>query len=217
MRHFFVISGGDIDDVFVCRMIEERQPAMMIAADKGMNFFYRNQKKPDVIIGDFDSADSEILSHFRVQEDVEIKELSPQKNDTDTEAAIRFSVQMGAEQITVLGATGSRLDHVLGNIELLGIGLNAGVPIEILDLQNRIRMIDKSVTLKKEIQYGTYVSLLPYTERVENLTLQGFKYPLKEATLTGFCSLGISNEIVGEEARIIFDSGILLLIESKDK
>ena len=50
----------------------------------------------------------------------------------------------------MLGGTGSRLDHVLGNIELLGIGLELGVEIELLDANNRIRMTDHGMVLKKE-------------------------------------------------------------------
>lgn len=49
----------------------------------------------------------------------------------------------------MLGGTGSRLDHVLGNIELLGIGLELGVEIELLDANNRIRMTDHGMVLKK--------------------------------------------------------------------
>ena len=53
MRHFLVVAGGDIDDAFACCMIEEDRPEVMIAADRGMDFFYRSQKIPDVIIGGF--------------------------------------------------------------------------------------------------------------------------------------------------------------------
>lgn len=216
MKQFLVVSGGSIDDVFACRVIEEEKPDAMIAADKGMDFFYRNQIHPDFIIGDFDSAECESLSYFRKQGDASIKELMPMKDDTDTEAAIRYAIAQGAEEITLLGATGSRLDHVLGNIELLGIGLTNGVPIMMLDAKNRIRMIDKGISIKKSEQYGTYVSLLPYTECVERVTLRGFKYSLHEETLRGFCSLGVSNEIEDDIATIDFEKGIMLVIESQD-
>ena len=46
--------------------------------------------------------------------------------------------------------------------------------------------------------------------------LRGFKYPLTDYCLRGFCSIGVSNEIMEEEAEIAFDGGILLVIESKD-
>lgn len=229
MKHFIVVSGGSIDDEFACRVIEEQQKAgfadisdgqqkgvVLIAADAGMEFFYRNGLKPDIIVGDFDSVGSEALAYFRSQPEIRIQELNPVKDDTDTESALRLAISMGAEQITLLGGTGSRLDHVLGNIELLGIGLMEGVLITLLDANNRIRMIDRGITLRRKEQFGTYVSLIPYSSQVEHLTLKGFKYPLSDYCLKGFCSLGVSNEIVEEEAVIEFDVGILLVIESRD-
>lgn len=215
MKHFFVVAGGDIDDAFACRMIEQERPEVMIAADRGMDFFYRSQKIPDVIIGDFDSAEPEGLSYFRAQ-GVRVEALSPMKDDTDTEAALRLAIAMGAERITLLGAVGSRLDHVLANIALLGIGLTAGAPVVIADANNRIRMADRSLVINRAEQYGKYVSLLPYTPEVTHLTLRGFKYPLCDVTLRGFCSLGVSNEIVEEKAEIVFESGILLVMETRD-
>ena len=171
---------------------------------------------PEVIVGDFDSVGTEALAYFKTLPGVAIQKLIPEKDDTDTESAIRLAIRRGAERITLLGATGTRLDHVLGNIELLGIGLKAGIPIQICDAHNRIRMIDRGMTLARKEQFGTYVSLIPYTECVGHLTLKGFKYPLTDACLRGFCSLGVSNEIVADTAEISFESGILLVVESKD-
>lgn len=216
MRHFFVISGGSIQDAFACDILGKQNPECIIAADSGMEFLYRNQLKPDIIVGDFDSVRTEVLDYFRENPDIRLQELNPIKDDTDTESAIRLAIEMGAEQITLLGATGSRIDHVLGNIELLGIGLMAGIPITLLDEHNRIQMIDKSITIKKAEQFGNYVSLIPYTEKVEHLYLNGFKYPLSDYCLKGFKSIGVSNEITAETAEIIFDGGILIVIESRD-
>lgn len=217
MKQVFVVSGGDIEDAFAARVIAKERPELLIAADSGMEFFYRNGIKPDVIVGDFDSVKPEALTYFKEQPDIEFRELNPIKDDTDTEFAIRLAIEWGAEKITILGGTGSRLDHVLGNIELLGIGLEKQVSIELLDAHNRIRMIDKGITLLKSEQFGTYVSLIPYTSQVEGLSLCGFKYPLTDYCLKGFCSLGVSNEITAEEAVITFDKGILLVIESRDR
>lgn len=211
-----IVSGGNIEDTFACEVLRQEQPELMIAADAGMEFFYRNRIKPQVIVGDFDSAKSEALSYFKGQPEIEIRTLNPVKDDTDTEYALRLALAMGAEHITLLGATGSRLDHVLGNIELLGIGMKAGISMMVMDTNNRIRMINCGITLKREEQFGKYVSLLPYTQEVTHLYLRGFKYPLTDVNLRGFCSLGISNEIAEEEAEISFKEGILLVIESKD-
>ena len=216
MRQIAIVAGGAVEDSLVCRLLDEQQPGMVIAADAGMDFFYRNHRQPDIIIGDFDSAMSPALTYFKGQPGVELIGLDPVKDDTDTEAAVRLAIARGAGQITLFGATGSRLDHVLANIELLGIGLDTGTAITIVDAHNRVRMLREGVILRKEEQFGDYVSLLPYSERVEHLTLRGFKYPLTDHCLRGFCSLGVSNEIVEEEGTIAFDGGILLLIEARE-
>ncbi len=70
--------------------------------------------------------------------------------------------------------------------------------------------------MKKEQQYGTYVSLIPLTTQVTGVTLTGFKYPLTGHTLGGFSSLAVSNEIVEEEGVIELQDGILVLAESMD-
>lgn len=235
MKHFLIISGGSIEDDAVIRYLwqetegqrEEQNDSdiaahlricgiKVIAADSGLEFCYRNHILPDMAVGDFDSAKEKTLSWFKEQKGIIWYELNPEKDDTDTEFAIRKALALGAEKITVLGGTGSRLDHVLGNIELLGIGMEAGVPIELVDAHNRIRMIKTGITLEKKTQFGKYVSLIPYTDSVTHLFLNGFKYPLSDACLRGFCSLGISNEIVDKEAEIRFEGGILLVIESDD-
>ncbi len=216
MKKCVIISGGKIEDEFVRPWLEKEQPDMVIAADSGMNFLKRINRKPDIIIGDFDSVDKEAYEWFWCQSGIEWCRLNPIKDDTDTEFAVRLAIEKGASQITLLGATGSRLDHVLGNMELLGIGLEYGVEILIIDSNNRVRMINSGMTLKKAEQFGTYVSLIPYSKEVTHVYLDGFKYPLEDYCLKGFCSIGVSNEIVEEEAKIRFKEGILFVIESKD-
>jgi thiamine pyrophosphokinase len=119
-------------------------------------------------------------------------------------------------ELTILGGIGTRMDHVLSNIALLGLGLENDVGIELVDEHNRVRMINQSLVISKKEQFGTYISLLPCSETVKNLTLTGFKYNLTDYTFGGFNSLGISNEIVDDVAEILFKEGILLVIESRD-
>lgn len=211
-----IVSGGKIADDFAVQWIETYQPDYIIAVDSGMEFFYRTEKKPDRIIGDFDSVGTETLAFFHQQEGIVIQQLNPIKDDTDTEFAIRQAIALGAEEITVLGATGTRLDHVFGNIALLGIGLQENKVIQLVDEHNKIRMIDRPIRIKRKEQFGDYVSLLAYSKEVKHVYLKGFKYPLSDFTIPCFTSLGISNEIVEEEAEILFEEGILLVIEARD-
>jgi thiamine pyrophosphokinase len=211
-----IITGGSIQDKFACEIIKSGGFELITAADSGMDFLYRNHITPDIIVGDFDSADSDSLDYYRQHSRVEFCRLNPEKDDTDTEFAIRDAISRGMTELTILGGTGNRIDHVLGNIALLGIGIETDVGIEILDEHNRIRMINQSMVISKKEQYGTFISLIPYSDQVKNLTLTGFRYNLTDYTMGGFNSLGISNKIVDDVAEIIFTDGILLVIESRD-
>ena len=213
---FLIVSGGSLNKEFVTKVVGQGRYDRILAADSGMNALYAAAVTPDIIIGDLDSADKKILAFFQQNKEIDFCTLNPEKDDTDTEFAIRESIRRGADSITIIGGTGTRLDHVLGNISLLGIGLEEGVRMELLDAHNRICMIDHSVTLKKKEQYGNYLSLIPYNGNVTGVTLKGLKYPLHDYTMGGFNSLGISNEIVDDEASIELTSGQLLVIESRD-
>ena len=213
---FLIVSGGSLNKELVTKVVGQGRYDRILAADSGMNALYAAAVTPDIIIGDFDSADKKILAFFQQNKEIDFCTLNPEKDDTDTEFAIRESIRRGADSITIIGGTGTRLDHVLGNISLLGIGLEEGVRMELLDAHNRICMIDHSVTLKKKEQYGNYLSLIPYNGNVTGVTLKGLKYPLHDYTMGGFNSLGISNEIVDDEASIELTSGQLLVIESRD-
>ena len=211
-----IVSGGYIDDRFALNFLEEHEYDCMIAADSGMNFLYRNGIVPDVIAGDFDSVESDSLDNFMNMKGIEVLKLNPVKDDTDTEFVIREAIRRGATEITVLGATGTRLDHVLANVYLLGIGLEEGISLELVDAHNRIRMIEGALEIKKEEQFGNYVSILPVKGDAKGVTLTGMKYPLLNSEVSCFSSLGISNEITDSMAKIFVKEGTLLVIESRD-
>ena len=213
---YVIISGGHIDDVFALNYLKENRYDCMIAADAGLNFLHRNHIIPDIIAGDFDSAQSESLSYYHSLNGVQIIKLNPVKDDTDTEYVIREAIRRGATEITVLGATGTRLDHVLANVYLLGIGLEERVAIQLVDKHNRIRMISDALEIKKDEQFGDYVSVLPVKGDAKGVTLEGMKYPLKDADIASFSSLGVSNEIVSGTAKISVKQGAVLVIESRD-
>lgn len=211
-----IVSGGRIEDAFVLGLLKKNNYQTMIACDSGMEFFWRNKICPDLILGDFDSADRCVADAFRARGDVHLEQFPAEKDWTDTELALRRALELLPGRIDLVGATGSRLDHVLGNLQLLELGLETGVPIFLLDAHNRIRLIDRPLTMIRSEQYGEFVSLIPHGGPVYGLTLKGMKYSLDGATLTPDVSLGISNEIADDEAFISFTKGKLFVMETKD-
>lgn len=211
-----IINGGTIEDAFALSYIEQVKPDCILAADRGMEFCYRNQIKPDVILGDYDSADKTTLEAFRQQSSIEWHQYQPEKDYTDSEIAIGKAMERNSSEIHILGGTGTRLDHVLGNIQLLMQPLAKDIPCFLIDSHNRIRLLKERTILSKSQQFGKYVSLLPLTTEVTGVTLTGMKYPLEDAAFTSDNTLGVSNEIIDNEAVIDLKNGILIMIESRD-
>lgn len=215
----FIVAGGAIDIDFAKKQIEAFAPCdrYIIACDGGLKACLKMGLQPDYIIGDFDSA-GEDLYRQALKLDSQVKKLNPIKDDTDSEASVNLALSANDGDITILGGTGSRLDHVVGNMSLLAFGHDKGRMIYILDPTNRIYMLPAGSAhrIKKSQQHGKYVSIFPYMGPVTGLSLTGFKYPLKNETLTGFTTLTVSNEIVEDEGVISFDQGHLIVMETRD-
>ena len=219
-----IISGGNIQDGFALgflkKRIEEgqRESLALVAADKGMEWFMRNREfTPDLAVGDFDSLPGEILERYRQEGEIPIRTYNPVKDATDTKIALDKALEEGSTEIWILGATGTRIDHVVCNLQILKEAWEKKVPVWIVDSRNKIGLpVEKTFSLKKEEQYGTYVSLFPMGETVEGLTLKGFKYPLDHYQLKDREGLGVSNEITADVADVSWEQGVLLMIQSKD-
>lgn len=211
-----IVSGGSIDHSFALKIIKEKDPQYLIAVDRGLEFFRCSQIMPTHIVGDFDSVKKETVDYYRTVENILIREFNPVKDATDTEIAIRLAIEHGAEAIWILGATGTRLDHVMGNIQSLKIAHDAGVECYILDNYNRISLIEKEKHLTKKEAFGKYFSIFPLGGIVKNLSIEGAKYPLKEHTLMPYDSLCVSNQFEEEKVRITFSEGLIVLMETRD-
>lgn len=187
----------------------------IIAVDKGLESLYLLKILPNHIVGDFDSVNKNIINFYN-DKGIPIHQYNPEKDYTDTDIAIKLAISLNSTNITILGATGTRLDHTLANIHILCGCLEKQIPCEIIDPHNRIYLINSNKKIENKYSYGKYISLIPLTSTVNGITLKGFKYPLKDFTLKIGESLGISNEIVDNVATIDIREGILIVIESKD-
>lgn len=188
----------------------------VIAGDRGLEALYQLKIIPNHVVGDFDSVSPEILEFYKKQPKIIFHTYNAEKDNTDTDIALKLAIQIKSSKITILGALGKRMDHAIANIHILKDALGANIPCQILDEHNRIYLVNTEKTLEKDKVYGKYISLIPLTSTVEGLTLKGFKYPLNKYNLPIGISLGISNEIIEDIAHIEMEKGILIVIESKD-
>ena len=206
MKRAVIFSGGAFEKPDWVALPKD---AMILCADSGLRHARALGISPDWVLGDFDSSSEQ-------PEGESVLRYPPEKDDTDTELAIKRALAMNCSHITLLGATGGRLDHMVGNIHLLFPCLQKGTYAEIVDSQNRLYLIDGEHTFRKGETWGKYISFLPLTEEVKGITLRGFKYPLTDRDISIGTSLCISNELVEEEGTITFSDGVLITVESHD-
>ena len=127
MKRAVIISGGKIQTDFALAFLRRQTWDYVIGADKGVIFCHKNQIMPTHIVGDFDSAGETEYEYFQKNTDVPIKRLNPVKDYTDTDVALRLALELGAEEITILGGTGARIDHTAANVRILFLALQKSV------------------------------------------------------------------------------------------
>lgn len=219
MKDTIIVSGGNIHKDFALDFLKKNKTenTCLIAADRGVEFFMGTDLEPDVAVGDFDSLSAEGAKYMETLKHTEIRRLKPEKDDSDTQSAANYAIEQGTERIMILGATGNRIDHLMANFGLLMLGKTKQVQIVLVDAYNYMSLIESGMILKKEDQFGKYVSFFPIEGEVTGLTLKGFKYPLNSYTLKVEDSgLTVSNEISDPEAEVTFETGKLLMIMSRD-
>ncbi|AOZ91097.1 thiamine diphosphokinase [Paenibacillus crassostreae] len=210
-KRVIIFSGGHLHPEF---LNEIQADDFIIGADKGALFLIHNNVHPHLSVGDFDSITAEEQQLVTASSGSTLACDAFDKNLTDTELAFELALEQHPTHILLVGATGTRIDHTLANIHLLSKALEHQIPFAILDNHNYITMTDS--TLMVTNQGYDYISLLPMTPEVTGITLEGFVYPLYNATLTIGQSLGISNRLSTSTGHISVRSGSLLVIQSKD-
>lgn len=165
-----IITGGNVNKEFLQVFLKENKFEKIIAADKGLEILNKLNVKPDYIIGDFDSVNKEILEQYK---NIPITYLKPEKDFTDTHMALKLAIEKGAKDITISGASGTRLDHTIANIHILKEALEKGLEVQIIDENNKITLINKDTRIKRDNNYK-YVSLIPLTTDVKRSNFRRF-------------------------------------------
>ena len=213
-----LICGGEINDEFSLVCLKQIKPDCIIGVDKGLEFCYRNHVIPDWILGDFDSISKEVIDWYRKQQEIPIRQYKPEKDDTDTRLGMELALKLGSDKIFLLGATGGRLDHYMGNLQSLLITARKEKEGWILDEQNAITVRKAGkICIHKEEQFGKYVSFFSMGDEVTGLSLTGFQYPLDGYTLKNSDGITVSNQLLDDCGIIEFETGYLMMVLSKDR
>ena len=181
---------------------------LLIAADRGYATLFELGLAPHVVIGDFDS-----LGH--VPEHPNLMKLPCEKDDTDMGFALSYGLKLGYTRFLLLGGLGGRLDHTMANLQLLNTLSNRGA-IGILAGEGQAATVITNSSFSFSSDCSGYCSVYCVSGQAHGITLEGLKYPLQDASLTGDYPLGTSNEFLGIPARISVREGSLLLIWQTD-
>lgn len=196
-----------------------REDDTIICADGGYLHAREAGIIPDAVIGDFDSADfDEIANDLRAADpsgSCQILRCAAEKDDTDTMICLKYAIDRGFDEFTVLGGLGGRLDHTVANLQTMSHAVDTGKTIWFIDGNNRATL-RKPGSLTVHKAEGFKISLFSYGDCCEGVSIQGVKYPLENCLLNNSFPLGVSNEFIEEKIEISHFSGKLLIILSHD-
>ncbi|MEK3983085.1 thiamine diphosphokinase [Paenibacillus sp. FSL K6-3166] len=210
-KRVVIFAGGALSPDYFDLLDEDD---FIIGADEGALFLISHGYTPDIAVGDFDSVSPEALQNIENKSKKTITCDAVNKDLTDSEMALDIAMDLQPESILLLGVTGTRIDHSLASIQMMTRALQRQINCYVMDTHNYITLTGSKVVIN-DLGY-TYVSLLPLTPEVSGITLEGFQYPLTDATLKLGQSLGVSNKLISSSGTVNIRSGLLLIIQSKD-
>jgi len=208
-----VVAGGDVDT----RDVDELDGAdLVVAADGGAAWLDGVGRRPDLLVGDLDSAAPELVERLAAA-GTPIERHAVEKDATDAELALERAVEAGADRVVVLGALGGeRLDHELANLMLLADPRWRG---RLADLRmvrggTRVRALHSGDEMRIEAPAGATVTLLPVGGDATGVTTRGLRFGLRGEPLHFGRSRGLSNVVADLQASVSLEDGVLLVIES---
>ncbi|MBQ9532140.1 MAG: thiamine diphosphokinase [Eubacterium sp.] len=205
-----IVSGAPTDNIdFLIKNID--RDSFIIAADSGYKKLLKADLIPDAIVADFDSSEKPDIS-------CEIITFPVEKAQSDTFNSVIFAKERGFNDITIFFALGGRFDHSYSNILCLDYCRKNGINCRIVDDKNRVSLIEKSKTIKKD--YESF-SMFAFLEDCKGVRISGAHYDqsfynLEKMDISLSDQFAQSNYIENDECLITVESGILLLIESND-
>ncbi len=186
----WLAGGGD----FYADGFKPNKNDIVIAVDAGFAQLEEIGITPNLVVGDFDSLKF-VPNHPNIEQHPCIKD------DTDTMLAAKKGIELGCDEFYIFGGTGGRIDHTLGNIQVLAYLAENGKIGYITDKNYIITAIQNS-SIVFSSKHSGYISLLPLGAKEAKVTLTGLKYELDRSPLPFDRPLGISNEFTGKKAKI---------------
>lgn len=206
-----IFANGHLPDLAAARALI-RADDLILAADGGARHALALGWMPSVVIGDFDSVSQE-ESRKMEEGGTRLIRYPRDKDKTDLDLALDYAVENGQREIVIVAALGNRLDQTLANLALL-----TGLRLSALD----IRLddgLEEAFFCRGQAEVrgrsGDLVSLIPWGGAATGVRTDGLKWPLCGETLYPETTRGVSNEMLGDSARIQIHSGLLLIVHRR--
>ena len=204
-----VFLNGSPDPPDLLRRVAGRAE-MVIAADGGAVHALAAGVVPDLVVGDMDSLGDE--GARRVESRGALLERHPVKKDKmDGHLAVAAAGEMGAAVLDLACATGGRTDALFAVPHLLLAAERAGMRATVVAGWGGMFVVENGSRVV-EGKPGESVSVFPVSGSARGVTLEGFEYPLVDATLEAGDTLGFHNELAGRGALVSVGEGVLLVI-----
>lgn len=208
MKRCVVIGGAPVD-LPINSLIKRGDT--IICADKGWQTVKSFGIEPDLIVGDFDSSPRPSDASCPVIV------LPVEKDDTDTHHIANYIVENGFTDALFLGVLGgARPDHTFATYQtLIFLARHRVNATAVADNCTVFAIVDGEVLLKDNP--GRFLSVFCVSGAAFGVSIEGAKYSIRNAKLTNFYPLGVSNEFCGSPVRIsVVDGELLIMLTKKD-
>lgn len=184
---------------------------LVIAADGGANLCSKLGIIPDILIGDMDSVQPELINELR-SEGTQLIVYPREKDQIDLELALSYALAQEAHEVILFGLLGGRLDLSLANLMLLVKDDWDSMSLVVSDGPDTAYVMHGDDNIVLRGNPGDIVSLVPLTHTVTDVSSQGLRWPLQKTTLEIGSTLSISNEFLEHSVEIKIGQGKLLLV-----
>jgi thiamine pyrophosphokinase len=189
----------------------------LVAADGGAAHCLAAGLRPDLVLGDFDSLAEADQERLRVM-GVELRVAPRDKDESDMELCLLVALAMRATSIDIVGASGLvRPEHGIANVLLLADPRLDGRRVRLVGRGSRTwRMgtADGPGEARIDGAPGDLLSLLPLDACVKAVQTESLRFPLNAEDLVLGSPRGLSNELLGEHARVTSGQGRLLVVHT---
>lgn len=178
---------------------------LILAADAGYRICKKEGIIPHLVLGDFDSMEEPKTTAKTLRVPVE-------KDDTDTMLAVKTGLEKGCDTFYFYGGTGGkRLDHTIANLQALLYLAERGARGYLYDDNFVFTAIhNETITIPKGPEWGL-MSVFCLSAPAKGVSETGVQYPLDNVILTPDVSLGVSNHILEESAKVTVTDGSLVV------